>query len=57
MVNDPGEARNLAGEPGRGAGIRALKALMDEWFARYVDPRLDGLRQDGEARGQTGPVA
>ncbi len=56
MLNDPEEARNLAGEPGQGARIKELKAIMDEWFARYLDPRLDGLAQDGNSRGQTGPV-
>jgi len=25
---------------------------MDEWFARYVNPNRDGLREDGYAMGQ-----
>ena len=33
--------------------ISELKRRMDEWFARYVDPRRDGLREDGTQEGQT----
>ena len=27
--------------------------MMDDWFARYVDPSRDGLLQDGTLTGQT----
>jgi len=53
LVNDPDERRNLADDPGYADKIRELKAMMDEWFARYVNPHRDGLRQDGSAMGQT----
>jgi len=53
MVEDPDERTNLAGEGDQQARIEALKATMDAWFARYVDPRRDGLRQDGAIHGQT----
>jgi choline-sulfatase len=52
LVNDPDERRNLVDEPGQQARIAELKAMMDEWFARYVDPVRDGLRQDGTLHGQ-----
>jgi len=52
LVNDPGERRNLAGEPGQRKRIRDMKTMMDEWFARYVNPNRDGLAQDGTLEGQ-----
>jgi arylsulfatase A-like enzyme len=53
LVEDPDERQNLVDEPGQQARIDELKAMMDEWFARYVDPVRDGLRQDGTIHGQT----
>jgi arylsulfatase A-like enzyme len=53
LVNDPDERRTLVDEPGQQARIAELKAMMDEWFARYVEPVRDGLRQDGTLHGQT----
>jgi arylsulfatase A-like enzyme len=52
LVNDPDERVNLAGEEGQQPRIVELKQTMDEWFARYVDPVRDGLRQDGTMHGQ-----
>ena len=52
MVDDPDERQNLVEEPSQQARIAELKAMMDEWFARYVDPVRDGLRQDGTLHGQ-----
>jgi arylsulfatase A-like enzyme len=52
LVNDPDERSNLAGAPDRADLIRDLKARMDEWFARYVEGRRDGLLQDGTRMGQ-----
>jgi len=53
LVNDPGERTNLVDQPNQQARIVELKAAMDAWFARYVDPVRDGLRQDGTLHGQT----
>jgi arylsulfatase A-like enzyme len=53
LVDDLDERRNLVDEPGQHTRIAELKAMMDEWFARYVDPVRDGLRQDGTLHGQT----
>lgn len=52
LVNDPDERRNLASDPAQKPRIAALKRLLDDWFARYVDPSRDGLREDGTAMGQ-----
>jgi arylsulfatase A-like enzyme len=56
LVNDPDERANLIAESSRKELIAGLKARMDAWFARYVDPSKDGLLQDGAARGQTSLV-
>ena len=53
LVNDPDERANLVDEPDQQQRIAELKAMMDEWFAQYVDPVRDGLRQDGTLHGQT----
>ena len=53
LVNDPDERANLVDDGGQVQRIAELKALMDEWFARYVIPERDGLRRDGDERGQT----
>lgn len=53
MAEDLDERHNLVAEPEQQKRIRELKALMDEWFARYVIPSKDGLREDGTAQGQT----
>jgi arylsulfatase A-like enzyme len=53
LIEDPDERQNLVDEPGQQVRIAELKAMMDEWFARYGDPVRDGLRQDGTLHGQT----
>ena len=53
LVNDPDERTNLINEPTHKDLIANLKIRMDAWFAQYVDPKKDGLLQDGAARGQT----
>ena len=55
LRNDPDERENLASEPAHQKQMRDLKAAMDEWFARYVIPSRDGLREEDspDARGQS----
>ncbi len=53
LVNDPEERANLVDDAGQTKRITELKGLMDEWFAHYVIPERDGLRRDGDERGQT----
>ncbi|MCS6861747.1 MAG: DUF4976 domain-containing protein, partial [Abditibacteriales bacterium] len=53
LVNDPDERVNRAADPHQAQRIKELKAAMDQWFARYVNPHRDGLHQDGTAMGQT----
>ncbi len=53
LVNDPGERNNLVGEPVQQGRTGEMKAMMDDWFARYVEPGRDGLVEDGAASGMT----
>jgi len=45
LGNDPDERQNLADDPAQASRIRELKGAMEEWFARYVEPERDGLRE------------
>jgi len=45
LVNDPDERHNLAEDPAQAKRIRELKGMMEEWFARYLIPERDGLRE------------
>jgi arylsulfatase A-like enzyme len=53
LVEDVDERNNLVDEPDQQDRIKELKSMMDEWFAQYVIPSRDGLREDGTAHGQT----
>jgi len=48
LTEDPDERVNLATEPAYSGRIRELRAEMEAWFARYVDPARDGLREPVE---------
>lgn len=52
LRNDPKERENLAEEPAHKERKRELKAAMDEWFAQYVIPSRDGLKQEDTQAGQ-----
>lgn len=54
LMNDPTETRNLAAAPSQAARVRAMRAEMEAWFARYADPRVDGARNAVTGRGQIG---
>jgi len=45
LARDPGERTNLVDETKYRALIGDLKRQMDEWFARYVIPERDGLKE------------
>ena len=49
---DPAERLNLFGQRGHADRIRALRRELDDWFASYVDPELDGSRLPVTGRGQ-----
>jgi arylsulfatase A-like enzyme len=56
LTVDPDETRNLVGSSGHQAQIEELKAQMDAWFVRYVDPARDGVREPVTGKGQVGLV-
>ena len=52
LAADPGETRNLAGQP-ESADVQA--SLLDElqhWYCRYADPAVDGTREGVTGFGQ-----
>jgi arylsulfatase A-like enzyme len=53
MENDPDERTNLSESQEHENLKKNLKEQMDEWFARYVNPARDGLKEDGSQFGQT----
>ena len=52
LVNDPEERANLADDPGHRAIAAAMKAMLEEWFFRYVDPRFDGRHEPVRGAGR-----
>jgi arylsulfatase A-like enzyme len=54
LVADPDETNNLVDAPARQAQVRELKAQLDAWFVRYVDPSRDGVREPVTGKGQLG---
>ena len=45
LANDPDERQNLAADPAQSARIAELRGELEAWFARYVIPERDGLRE------------
>jgi arylsulfatase A-like enzyme len=52
LAADPGETRNLAGEPAQQQRLADLRGLLADWFTRHADPRLDGAREAVTGKGQ-----
>jgi len=52
LVDDPDERQNLAEDEDQTDRIEELRGMLEDWFARYVDPRRDGFTQDGMSWGQ-----
>ena len=52
LVNDPEERINLIDDQGRRAIVAAMKAMLEEWFFRYVDPGFDGTHEPVRGAGQ-----
>ena len=42
VAEDPEERVNLFIQPGHADRIRILRRELDDWFAKYVDPPIDG---------------
>jgi hypothetical protein len=52
LVGDPGERTNLVDTPEYREVKEAMKAKLEEWYVRYVDPRVDGVREPVTGKGQ-----
>lgn len=60
LCNDPLENHNLlvaaaedtSADPKATEAVISLKGALDEWFARFADPRLDGTREAVYGKGQ-----
>ncbi|MEV4415128.1 sulfatase-like hydrolase/transferase [Catellatospora sp. NPDC049609] len=56
IANDPGERTNRVDDPAAAATVAQLRARLDQWFARHVDPARDGLDLPVTGAGQLAPV-
>ncbi len=54
LPEDPGEDRNLAGNPDHAATEARLRDQLHEWFRKYSDPALDGAGLPVTGMGQIG---
>jgi choline-sulfatase len=52
LSNDPDETRNLIAEVAHRSVAESLKGELDAWFLKYVDPRIDGVREAVTGKGQ-----
>ena len=54
LAGDPHETRNLIDDPAYADRVKDMKAGLDDWFVRYVDPALDGTHEAVRGNGQMG---
>ena len=54
LANDPDERENRIDDPAYQDTVRELKAGLEAWFVRYVDPMLDGTHEAVSGKGQLG---
>lgn len=52
LLKDPGERENLIDDNNYYHVKVQLKAKLNEWFVRYVDPEIDGTREAVTGNGQ-----
>jgi choline-sulfatase len=52
LVRDPGERTNCVDEGTCQPVVEDLRGRLDDWFARYVDPVVDGVREPVTGTGQ-----
>jgi len=52
IKNDPGETFNLYEDAGKQDIVRDMKAQLDNWFHKYVDPAIDASREPVTGWGQ-----
>ena len=54
LEDDPRETVNRVDSPDCGEKLEQLRAQLDDWFLRYVDPAFDGAREAVTGEGQLG---
>ncbi len=52
LMLDPDERKNLIDSPERQDDIKRLRQRLFAWFLKYVDPELDGSKEDVRGKGQ-----
>lgn len=52
VIEDPDERVNLFNKPGLASLIAGLRSELDEWYATYVDPDIDGSKLPITGYGQ-----
>lgn len=52
LVHDPEEMHNLVNQPQHQERIKEMRQQLEGWFARYVNPELDGSKEDVRGKGQ-----
>lgn len=52
LTTDPSEEENLYGQAAYGEKVRELKDRMEKWFLAYVDPEVDGTKEEVTGEGQ-----
>lgn len=52
LVNDPNETINLVDVKEKQDVKVSMKAMLDEWFFKYVNPELDGIHEAVTGKGQ-----
>ena len=56
LANNPDETENLVDHAEHREEAVEMKRRLDEWFLRYVDPAVDGVREAVYGAGQLGLV-
>ena len=54
---DPDERANIVDAPERQALRAEMRRRLDEWFAQFVDPLLDGASKNVTGCGQLGAIS
>jgi len=52
LENDPDERVNLVNDAGKKEILTSLRAMLEDWFIQYVDPKLDGTHESVTGGGQ-----
>lgn len=57
IADNPGESSNLISDAAYAPLVEEMRKRLDEWFARYADPTLDGKDLPVTGHGQCGLVS